>query len=275
MLADLYDHPDLYDALFPVSAHVPFYVDLARQATGAVLELACGTGQLTIPMALHGRLTVGLDQSGATLNVAQRRALAAGASIAFVQGDMRDFALAGDFSLIVIARNSLLHLLSTEDLLAALTTVRRHLAADGIFAFDVFNPDVTRLARPRGQKFRAMDVNTATFGSLHVDETLDYDSATQVNHSTWYVSTSEKPDAWSIPIVLRSIFPQELPLLLAAAGLELVSRFRRSRAHTVRRREPSTDLCVPATGLRFAPRDHLPLKEEPVVRECVTNRARR
>jgi ubiquinone/menaquinone biosynthesis C-methylase UbiE len=51
---------------------VPFYVDLARQQAGAVLELACGTGQLTIPIALDGFLTVGLDRSSAMLNSANR-----------------------------------------------------------------------------------------------------------------------------------------------------------------------------------------------------------
>ena len=228
-MSDFYDYPDLYDELLPVGGEVPFYVDLARQQGGAVLELACGTGQLTIPIALEGRPTVGLDQSNAMLAVAKRRAAAAGASVEFVQGDMRDFALGGaasrDFSLIVIARNSLLHLLSTEDLVASLTAVRRHLAPDGIFAFDVFNPSVTLLAKPRGQRFPVMEVNTATFGPLSVETTHDYDAATQVSSGTWYISTPEKRDAWVVPMVLRSIFPQELPLLLSAAGLELISRF--------------------------------------------------
>ena len=53
MVSDFYDYPDLYDALLPVGAEVPFYVDLAQQQAGAVLELACGTGQLTIPIALQ------------------------------------------------------------------------------------------------------------------------------------------------------------------------------------------------------------------------------
>jgi len=88
VLSDFYDHPDLYDALSPVSAHLPFYLDLARQHAGAVLELACGTGQRTIPIASHGRPTVGLDQSSAMLNVAKRRASAVSASVAFVQSDM-------------------------------------------------------------------------------------------------------------------------------------------------------------------------------------------
>jgi SAM-dependent methyltransferase len=138
--SDFYDHPDLYDALLPVGAHVPFYVDLARRHAGAVLELACGTGQLTIPIASHGLPTVALDQSHAMLRVAKRHASAVGASVAFVQGDMRGFALNRDFNLIFVARNSLLHLLSTADLLAAFTVVRRHLAPDGLFACDIFNP---------------------------------------------------------------------------------------------------------------------------------------
>ena len=224
-MSDFYDHPDLYDVLLPVGGEVPFYVDLARQQAGAVLELACGTGQLTIPIALCDLPTVGLDQSAAMLKVAKRRAAAVNAAVALVQGDMRDFALDREFDLIFIARNSLLHLLSTTDLHAAFSAVRRHLTADGIFAFDMFNPDLRRLARPGGQRFPVMEVITERFGPLSVEETHDYDSATQVNHATWYISTPDRRDAWIVPLVLRSIFPEELDALLSAAGLELISRF--------------------------------------------------
>ena len=224
-MAGLYDHPDLYDALLPVGAHVPFYVELARQQGGAVLELACGTGLLTIPIALDGRPTVGIDRSHPMLKAASTRASAAGAAVGFLQADMRHFALGREFDLIFIARNSLLHLLSTGDLLAAFTAVRGHLARDGIFAFDIFNPNVRMLAQPPGQRVQVMEVETQMFGPLRVEAASDYDSATQVNHATWYISTSDKQDAWIAPLVLRSIFPQELPLLLSAAGFELISRF--------------------------------------------------
>jgi len=224
-VSDFYDHPDVYDVLLPVRAEVPFYVDLARQQAGAVLELACGTGQLTIPIALCGLPTVGLDQSAAMLKVAKRRAAEVNAAVALVQGDMRDFALDREFDLIFVARNSLLHLLSTTDLHAAFSAVRRHLTADGIFAFDIFNPDLRRLARPGGQRFPVMEVRTERFGPLFVEETHDYDPATQVNHAAWYISTADRRDAWIVPLVLRSIFPEELEGLLSAAGLELVSRF--------------------------------------------------
>jgi len=224
-LSDFYDHPDLFDALLPASAHLTFYRDLARQQAGDVLELACGTGQLAIPIALDGRTIVGLDQSSAMLKVAKRRASGLGAPVGFVQGDMRHFALNRDFRLIFVARNSLLHLLTTSDLLAAFATVRRHLGPDGVFAFDVFTPSLTLLSRSPGQRFPVMDEDTVTFGRLCVEGTCNYDSATQVNHATWYISTPHVRDAWVVPMVLRSIFPQELPMLLSAAGLELVSRF--------------------------------------------------
>ncbi len=159
------------------------------------------------------------------LDAAKRRASAADVPVTFLQGDMRDFALHREFNLIFVARNSLLHVLSTMDLLAVLKAVRGHLAPDGIFAFDIFNPDVRLLARPAGPRFPVMEANTSSFGVLSVEATNDYDSATQVNRATWFISSPERRDAWVVPLVLRSIFPQELPLLLSAAGLDVINRF--------------------------------------------------
>jgi SAM-dependent methyltransferase len=224
-VSDFYDHPDLYDALLPVGAHVPFYIDVAQQQRGAVLELACGTGLLTVPIAARGLPTVGLDHSRAMLDAAKRRASAENVPVKLLQGDMRDFALRREFNLIFVARNSLLHILSTADLHAVLKAVRNHLAPDGVFAFDIFNPDVRLLAKPAGPRFPVMEASTSSFGVLSVETTNDYDSATQVNRGTWFISSPERRDAWVVPMVLRSIFPQELPLLLSAAGLELTNRF--------------------------------------------------
>jgi len=222
--SDLYDHPALFDALFPAGAHLAYYVELARQSSGDVLELACGTGQLTVPVARAGLTTVGIDTSAPMLNTARDRATAAKVSVEFLRGDMRKFDLGRQFGLIFIAHNSLLHLHSIEDILAAFSMVKRHLAPGGMFAFDIFNPSVRLLARPAGQRFPLMQVETESFGTLAVEATNDYDSATQVNSSRLYVSAQGKPDVWTLDLALRSIFPQELPLLLAAGGFHLKSR---------------------------------------------------
>jgi ubiquinone/menaquinone biosynthesis C-methylase UbiE len=86
--SDLYDHPVLYDALLPVRAHLPYYMELAREASGGVLELACGTGQLTVPVAGAGLPIVGLDLSPPMLNTARERAAAAKISVEHLLGDM-------------------------------------------------------------------------------------------------------------------------------------------------------------------------------------------
>ena len=168
---------------------------------------------------------MGVDRSHAMLAGAKKRASTAGASVTFVQSDMRDFSLGREFKLIFVARNSLLHLLPAADIVAAFTAIRRQLAPDGVFAFDIFNPDVRILAKPAGQRHPVMEASTSRYGMLRVDQTYAYDAATQVSHATWYISTPDRQDAWTVPLVLRSIFPQELPLLLSAAGLELLDRF--------------------------------------------------
>lgn len=58
--------PDLYDALVPVGKD-SFYLDIDMRQSGAVLELACGIGLLTVPIEAMGLQTVGLDLSGPML----------------------------------------------------------------------------------------------------------------------------------------------------------------------------------------------------------------
>ena len=88
----------------------------------------------------------------------------------------------------------------------------------------VFNPDVRILARSPGERAFVMRAHSERYGELTVEATSDYDAATQVNRATWYISTPDQPDCWVAPIHLRSIFPQELPLLLAASGFRLLQR---------------------------------------------------
>ena len=157
----LYDHPALYDALLPVSeGHSRFYRSLARRYSGGLLELACGTGQLLVPLAREQAAACGIDLSGEMLAVARARAQAEGVSLGLVQADMRDFELGRQFSLIFLARNSLLHLSTSEDFSGLFAAVRRHLAPTGVFAFDIFLPDVRAQARPAGERLQQIRVES-------------------------------------------------------------------------------------------------------------------
>src|SRR5262245_28969077 len=110
--ANLYDLTDLYDLAAPADPVAEtFYLLEARRRGGAVLDLACGTGRFTIPLARSGLEVVGGDLSPSMLERARAKAAAASVGIDFVEMDMREFDLAGRrFGLVIIAANSLLHL---------------------------------------------------------------------------------------------------------------------------------------------------------------------
>ncbi len=74
----LYDLAEVYDAILPPGPCEPFYREEARRAGGPVLELACGTGRLTVPLAQDGHEVVGLDASTAMLARAREKAAGAG-----------------------------------------------------------------------------------------------------------------------------------------------------------------------------------------------------
>jgi SAM-dependent methyltransferase len=225
MTPSLYDDPDLFDALQRASeSQLSFYSTLALRHPEAVLALACGSGQIIVPIASKGIPVTGLDQSSKMLSAASRRAAAIGTKLELIEGDMSDFNLGRQFSLIFVARNSLLHLSKQTEFSAFFSSVRRHLKPHGVLAFDIFNPSLRLLSRPSGERFHVMRATPPLHGELTVEATNDYDLFSQVNRATWFISTSEKRDAWVVPLHLRSIFPQELLALLAANGVDLLRR---------------------------------------------------
>lgn len=222
-----YSHAELYDRLFPENRQAAdFYRAAADRHGGTVLELGCGTGSKLIPIASAGHPCVGMDLSPQMLHEAERKAAERGVEVEWVPGDMRDFELGRTFDLVIIAANSLLHLQQPEDLVACLRSVRRHLSPGGRLVFDVFNPSVHLLARADGHRRRrdALSFVDPARGVVHVDVAETYDAASQVTRGTWFFSTDSEPDFFVAPLEIRSIFPQELPLLLALGGLRMVER---------------------------------------------------
>ena len=228
MSEQFYSDARLYDRLFPGGERaVDFYRAEAGRQAGSVLELGCGTGHKLIPIASDGHPCIGLELSPAMLAEAQRKADERGLAVQWVQGDMRDFDLGRTFDLVLIAANSLLHLHESGDLVSCFRSVRRHLAPGARFVFDVFNPSVQMLAGADGARRtrEALAFEDPERGSIRVDVAETYDAAAQVTRGMWYFSADSEPDYVVLPLEIRSIFPQELPLLLSLGGLRLVERF--------------------------------------------------
>ena len=220
----LYEVPKLYDLAFGPGPCEAFYREEARRAAGPVLELACGTGRLTIPIARDGHEIVGLDASPAMLEVALSKAEQAGVRGAtFVLADMRSFAIESKFALVIVSCNSLADLTSNDDLKACFSRIREHLRPGAIVAFDIVNPDVTWLARPASE---VVCIDTVLgCREISVRETANYDPVTQIRTANWRVRHGEQHARILAPLRQRLIFPQELLLLLEAAGLKLVARY--------------------------------------------------
>ncbi|MFG1909759.1 class I SAM-dependent methyltransferase [Kribbella sp. NPDC048928] len=223
-----YSDAALYDRLFPGGVQaVDFYRAAADRQGGCVLELGCGTGQKLIPIASDGHPCVGLELSPHMLAEARRKADERRVEVEWVQGDMREFDLGRSFDLVFVAANSLLHLHEADDLVGCFRSVRRHLAPGARLVFDVFNPSVRMLAQADGVRRRrdALSFVDPDRGVVHVDVAETYDAAAQVTRGTWYFSTATEADFAVAPLEIRSIFPQELPLLLSLGGLRVVERF--------------------------------------------------
>jgi SAM-dependent methyltransferase len=261
----LYADPALYDLLFPNTrdrasvadqkrweltiSSERFYIEQARESGGRVLELGCGSGRLTIPVAQEGIDIVGADLAPSMLQSARAKGAAAGLRIPFVQADMRQFDLGDRFSAILIPGNSLLHLLTIEDLKRCFASVRRHLAPGGKLVFDVSKWDLPRLARDPGERHPVLRVNHPERGEIVVEETAGYDAAEQIRRVVWYVSAPDDPDFQIIDYRLRVIFPQELLLLLDCSGFRLETRygeFTREAFHSSSPRQVC--VCLPLGG---------------------------
>src|SRR5579885_560500 len=132
--ADRYDdRPDAADA------DVAFYVGLAREADGPIVELAVGTGRVAIPVArATGKRVIGIDSSSGMLAQARARAGEAGAELDLREGDIRELHVEEPAALIYCPARSLLHLPTWADRRRCFERVAASLRPGGRFAWNAF-----------------------------------------------------------------------------------------------------------------------------------------
>lgn len=104
---------------------------------GILLDLACGTGTMSVQMAKRGYEVIGIDNSPEMLSEAREKAYEAGEDILFLCQDMCDIDLYGTVECTICLLDSLNHLESEEELLAAFKGVSLFTVPGGLFIFDV------------------------------------------------------------------------------------------------------------------------------------------
>jgi ubiquinone/menaquinone biosynthesis C-methylase UbiE len=174
----------------PMTEDVDFYVSLAREADGPLVELAVGNGRVAIPVAEStGRPVIGIDTSPAMLEQAHSRAAAAGVELELREGDMRELALVEPAALIYCPFRALLHLPTWADRRRTFERVAASLRPGGRFAWNAFAFDHQVAARLDGQHLDAPLPHTVHYavGDNRIDITLDGGATS----SLWWATKNE------------------------------------------------------------------------------------
>jgi len=208
-------------------------------APARLLELACGTGRVTLPLARLGIASeiVALDYSAPFLDrLRERLAVEDGAvrsAVSVVEGDMRRPAVDGPFDAVIVPFNSLAYLIDRNDRVACLTGVRELLQPGGRFAFDLLQPRYDFIAEATSAcppvrvdvDHEAPELGVSRFLRSYSDV---YEPRTQTLHSTnrYEIHYADgRVDHRIGDLDWHIYFPEELDLLLESTGFRVVDRY--------------------------------------------------
>ncbi|GAA3045349.1 class I SAM-dependent DNA methyltransferase [Actinokineospora globicatena] len=213
--ADVYD--EWHAGLDPTDA-VRCLAELIEQGpAGPVLELAVGTGRVTIPLAAHGVDLRGIDASAAMVD--RMRAKPGGDRIPVALGDMADVDPGTDdrFAMVFVVFSTFFFLMTQDDQVRCFANVAERLLPGGRFVLECPVPDVARY-----QRNQSVDVH---------DVGLDHVRLVTVRHDP----VGQRFDGHHVligtggirlaPVSMRYAWPTELDLMARLAGLELRHRW--------------------------------------------------
>jgi SAM-dependent methyltransferase len=217
----------LYSEIYDVSVsdwpgELAFYYSLADQAASSskpVLEIGCGTGRVTIPMARRGINITGLDSSEEMLEVARQKSVDL-PNVEWIQGDMRAFDLGKTFGLAIISGHSFQHMLTPGDQINSLNCIRRHLAPDGKLVVHLDHQDIAWLGKVAGPKKGVFEPredirHPSTRETIRTSRAWAYDPLTQTatSRTVWEIVSDGGQALERIernPILLHCIFRFEM-----------------------------------------------------------------
>jgi SAM-dependent methyltransferase len=226
-IADIYHDGKHYDQLFlDEHADFSFWISLAEKYGKSTLELACGTGRITIALAKAGFKVTGIDYAAGMLKEAQEKSAKAGVEVEWVKGDMRDFNIGKKFSLIFLAANALCHLQTLDDFEASMSAVRNHLTPNGRFVISVFVPKNELLINKPGEKFPFSEYEDPDGkGRIVVTESYEYEADTQIKRIKTHHSIPGEEAEIEGKLNMRMYFPQELDALLKYNGFVIENKY--------------------------------------------------
>jgi len=178
-----------------MTADVAFYVRLAREADGPVVELAIGNGRVAIPVAQAiGRPVIGIDSSPAMLDLARAAARVAEVELQLHEGDMRELTLEEPAALVYCPFRALLHLPTWADRRRTFERVAASLRPGGRFAFNVFafsGEVAARLNGARQERGDSWEIPRYVWADSRIDITRGRGDEEAGTLRLWWIGRSE------------------------------------------------------------------------------------
>lgn len=217
-----------------VKADIPFYLALANKAEGDILELACGTGRITIPLIQAGHRVWGLDYSSRMLNRLQQKAAACTAEeqarLTVIEADMCDYQLPIRFPLIILPFRSFQLLTEPQQPLACLQRAHEHLADDGLFLLHLFRPygrlDESWVCEEREDWTISDSENGTEVRRTQIRGSIDLARQIIYPTHTYYVRDKDGTETVHVEeLAMRYYYEEQIRELLAEAKLQIVEEY--------------------------------------------------
>ena len=230
---------EAYDAFYSgsgphIAGEVAFYERVAREAGGPVLELACGTGRIVLPLAKAGLHVTGVDLSEAMLTIALRKLAVLPASVQerlnLVNQDMGALSLGRRFGFVFVPFRSFQHLLTIDLQRKSLEAIRRHLEPNGRLALHLFDPRLDWLIDAHITLPGLSGTHPET-RRRYVGEILrtDFDHVNQIRRDLWrYAEIRPNGEVLAedtCEMALRWTYRWELHRLLNLCGLAVEAEY--------------------------------------------------
>lgn len=201
----------------------PIIEQWAQQLGNPLLDLACGTGRMSIHLAKKGYQLTGVDLVPQMVLHGQKKAQHANVNIEFMVADARAFHLNKQFNFIFMLMNAFQFLPTRKDYEQLFACVKSHLTPEGLFLFETRNPCPSNLDKPRHIESRHYDLPDGS--SLDVTDEQYYDPMTQIQHyqsKRIFQSADGTQRHQTLYTGLRYVYPQEMEALLYYNGFEAV-----------------------------------------------------
>lgn len=198
------------------------FLALARSVRGRILDIAAGSGRITIPLLSIGKSVTALDLADDMLDIL-RAAAPPHSDLDILRADMRDFVTDHRFDLVVIAATSII-LLDADGRRRLFDTVRRHLVPGGRFAFSVAGAGATAELRRTVDREVTVTRNGRSIGYVSSQELISEGTERLVNFAPIAAGPSDPIFTTRLHIVDEAMASAEI----VAAG------FRVPTVHLVR-----------------------------------------